>query len=126
MMFNWSEYLSLAEAQCGMPVSGPPAGVEANQRAAVSRAYYAAYISARNRLRDVDKVRIAANNEHRFVRTQYESHADPLRARIGIGLNRLRVDRNKCDYHDVVKAVPTVAERSLARASQILTDLAHL
>jgi len=39
MNFNWAEYLSLAEALCGMPVTGPQAGLEAQQRAAVSRAY---------------------------------------------------------------------------------------
>jgi hypothetical protein len=31
MSFNWAEYLSLAEALCGIPVSGPVAGREAQR-----------------------------------------------------------------------------------------------
>ena len=40
MSFDWAEYLSLAEALCGVPVSGPPAGIEAERRAGVSRVSY--------------------------------------------------------------------------------------
>jgi hypothetical protein len=73
MSFNWAEYLSIAEALCGIPVSGPVAGTEAQQRAGVSRAYYAGFVSARNRLRDADGVAIPAGaNPHRFVAHQYK------------------------------------------------------
>lgn len=127
MNFNWAEYLSLAENLCGQLISGPPVGAEAQQRAGVSRAYYAAFVSARNRLRDVDHVPIPPNgNTHGFVAKQYEAALDPLRAKIGIELRRLRRDRNRCDYSDMVTGLPQVTHISLARAHQILTDLGNL
>ena len=127
MSFNWAEYLSLAEALCGMLVSGTPAGTEAHQRSGVSRAYYAAYVSARNRLRDVDGVLLPTlGNPHRFVADQYLNDPDPARAQIGIDLGRIRAARNRCDYDDEVRGLPSLTRRSLARAAQILADLAQL
>jgi hypothetical protein len=127
MSFNWAEYLSVAEGLCGMLISGPPAGIEAHQRAAVSRAYYAAYVSARNRLRDVDGIPIPRRgNPHKFVAERYEQDPDPQRTQIGIELGRLRVARNGCDYNDVVMQLPKLTRRSVARAAQLLADLARL
>lgn len=127
MSFNWAEYLSVAETLCGMLVTGPPAGAEAHQRAGVSRAYYAGYVSARNRLRDVDRVPIpATGNPHKFVADQYINDPDPLRVQIGIELGRLRRSRNQCDYDDVVRQLPKLTRRSIARAAGILADLGRL
>jgi hypothetical protein len=127
MSFNWSEYLSVAEALCGRPQSGPPAGTEARQRTAVSRAYYAGFVSARNRLRDVDGVSIpASGNPHTFVAYRYSSAADSHRVRIGIELRRLRIARNRCDYEDVVRNLPRLERESLAGAALILDHLARL
>ena len=127
MSFNWAEYLSVAEGLCGMLVSGPPAGAEAHQRAGVSRAYYAGYVSARNRLRDIDRISIPRmGNPHKFVVDQYVNDPDPLRAQIGIELDRLRRARNQCDYDDAVRQLPKLTRRSLARTAQILADLGRL
>jgi hypothetical protein len=127
MSFNWAEYLSVAEGLCGAAITGPPAALEARQRAGVSRAYYAAYVSARNRLRDVDGIPIpATGNPHHFVAAQYAAYRDPQRVLIGIELGRLRRDRNRCDYDDIVTGLPAVTRRSLIRARQILADLAQL
>jgi hypothetical protein len=127
MSFDWAEYLSVAETLCGTFVSGPAAGVEAQQRVGVSRAYYAGFVSARNRLRDVDGVAIPTRaNPHKFVAEQYINDPDQRRVQIGIALGRLRVARNKCDYDDVVGELPTLSRRSLTRAAQILADLRQL
>jgi hypothetical protein len=127
LTFNWTEYLSVAEALCGMSVSGSPAGHEARQRAAVSRAYYAAYVSARNRLRDGDGIAIPTRgNPHQFVAESYQQDPDPRRTQIGIELSRVRVARNRCDYDDVVTGLPNLVRRSLARASEILSNLGRL
>ena len=107
MSFNWAEYLSIAESLCGMPVSGPPTSLEAHQRAAVSRAYYAGFISARNHLRDVDGMAIPTTGAaHGMVAATYEQSPDPQRRRIGIALGRLRATRNQCDYDDMVVEWP--------------------
>jgi hypothetical protein len=127
MSFDWAEYLSIAEGLCGVPITGSPAGLEARQRAGVSRAYYAAYVSARNRLRDVDGIPIPVTvNPHLFVASHYATHGDPQRVLIGIELGRLRRDRNRCDYDDVVRPLPAVTRRSLLRARQILNNLKQL
>src|SRR5215216_3164809 len=107
MSFDWTEYLSLAEALQGVPVSGPPVGIEAEQRASVSRAYYSAFILARNRLRDVDLVHIPRTGAaHVFVAQRYEFDPDPRRMHIGILLSRLRSIRNNCDDDDRVPRLP--------------------
>ena len=126
MSFNWDEYLSLAEVLCGVSVSGSPAGIEAHQRSGVSRAYYAAYVSARNRLRDIDGIPITGSNPHRFVADQYVAQRDPRRVQIGIELGRLRAARNRCDYDDAVQRLPALTQRSLTRAAHILADLRRL
>jgi hypothetical protein len=127
MSFDWGEYLSLAEELMGGPVTGPPVGLEAHRRAAISRAYYAAFILARNHLRDVDGLRIPHHvNAHQFVTEQYRYDPDPIRAEIGRGLRRLRSARNRCDYDDVVPNLPALINLSLASAAQILADLARL
>jgi hypothetical protein len=125
--FDWAEYLSLAEGLCGMAVSGPPVGTEAQQRASISRAYYAAFILARNHLRDVDQVRIPRSvNAHVFVARAYEYHPDPRRVGIGLRLHNLRTVRNTCDYDDVVVNLPGLVVVSLARSAEIIADLARL
>jgi hypothetical protein len=127
MSFDWAEYLSLAEGLCSFPVTGPPVGVEAQQRAGVSRAYYAAFILARNHLRDIDGVRIPRSvNAHRFVADQYADHPDPVRSRIGQELVRLRTARNRCDYDDVIPNLPGLVGLAFVSASQILADLDRL
>jgi hypothetical protein len=125
--FDWAEYLSLAEDLQGIPASGPPVGTEARQRASVSRAYYAAYILARNHLRDIDRVHIPrGQNPHQFVAAHYANHSDPVRARIGQELARLRTQRNICDYNDTVVNLQNLAALSVARSRQIIADLARL
>jgi hypothetical protein len=127
MSFDWAEYLSLAEDLCGMTVSGPPIGIEAQQRSSVSRAYYAAFILARNRLRDVDHIPVPqTGSAHIFVAQRYEYDPDPQRAQIGFALRRLRAARNRCDYDDIVLQLPAFTYVELARAAQIVADLARL
>jgi hypothetical protein len=126
MTFRWEEYLTLAEE-----LGGPPpvlrAGVEARLRAAVSRAYYAGFILARNRLRDVDGVRVPANsNPHRFVAQHYRLAADLTRAEIGTSLGRLRVIRTQCDYDDVVPRLPALVRQSLTSAARVVANLRRL
>jgi hypothetical protein len=127
MSFDWAEYLSLAEELQGIAVSGPPVGIEAERRASVSRAYYSAFILARNRLRDVDLVSIPHTGAaHRFVAQHYTNHPDPRRTRIGALLGRLRAVRNRCDYDDRVPGLPTLSRQALQWAAHVSADLALL
>lgn len=127
MSFDWAEYLSLAEELQGIAVSGPPVGIEAERRASVSRAYYSAFILARNRLRDVDRVPIPhSGGAHVFVSQRYQYDPDPRRSRIGYLLVRLRTARNTCDYDDTVPQLPLLSRQALGWAVQIVADLARL
>ena len=127
MSFDWAEYLSLAESLSGISVSGPPVSAAAAQRAGVSRAYYAAFILARNRLRDVDRVPIPQTGAaHGFVIQHFANHTDPRRAQIGFLLSRLRGARTFCDYDDVVSGLPRLNRRAIRRAAQVIADLARL
>ena len=127
MSFDWTECFSLAEELGGMQVSGPPVSVEAQQRSSVSRAYYASFILARNRLRDVDQVPVPQTGAaHVFVALSYANHPDPVRSQIGILLRRLRAARNACDYDDAVSGLPAMSRRALGRAARVIADLARL
>ena len=127
MSFDWAEYLSLAEELQGVSVTGPPVGIEAERRASVSRAYYSAFILARNHLRDVDHVPIPhSGGAHTFVFQHYRYHSDPRRVRIGFLLVRLRNARNACDYDDLVPHLPVLSRRALGWAAQVIADLGRL
>ena len=127
MSFDWAEYLSLAENICAVPISGPPIGREARWRAGVSRAYYAAFILARNHLRDVDRIHFPPHvNAHQFVAAHYFNHPDPLRKSIGADLRRLRRARNQCDYDDVAQNLPNLIPAALVWSAQVIADLSRL
>ncbi len=61
MSFDWSEYLNLAQELAGKATT--PASQEAKLRA-ISRAYYAAFVQARNFLRDRDGLTIPRESTH--------------------------------------------------------------
>src|SRR5690349_20109946 len=127
MSFDWAEYLSLAENLCSLPVSGPPIGREAQRRAGISRAYYAAFILARNHLRDGDRIHFPLHvNVHQFVSNHYFNHPDPVRKGIGSRLRRLRRARNQCDYDDVVPNLPGLIPSSMVLSARIVADLARI
>lgn len=52
MSFNWAQYLNVAGELAAIPFG--PSNAEAKRRSAISRAYYAAFGTARTHLRDVD------------------------------------------------------------------------
>ena len=65
MRFDWYEYLVLAWQLLGG--RGFRAIPEALERAAISRAYYAAFIIARNYLQDVQGDQIGRRDAHQYV-----------------------------------------------------------
>ena len=127
MTFDWAEYARLAESLLSSGAVLDQSAREARQRSAVSRAYYAAFILARNRLRDVDQVAIpVAANPHQFVSNAYLRHPDARRGQIGADLRRLRIDRNRCDYDDAVAGLDLLAGRSLRLAAHVLATIDQL
>jgi uncharacterized protein (UPF0332 family) len=122
MSFNWSRYLSLAQQ-----LYSNSNGDEAFLRSAISRAYYAAFVTARNHLRDKDRIRnIPVIDAHNFVITQFELSQNPLRNRIGVKLRNLRKWRNFADYEDRMFQLNYRTRTAITSAQEVLNDLQSL
>ena len=117
MSFDWSEYLDLAQELAGQATS--PSSQEAKLRSAISRAYYAAFCTARNHLRDREKHSIPRGGQaHPYVRDQFKQSPDKVRKKVGENLNRLRIQRNKADYDDILARLPDTAKRAIRRGKR--------
>lgn len=99
MSFNWSEYLSLAQELTSSSSTSPIQ--EAHLRAAISRAYYAAFCKARNHLIYKQGYTIPGGaNVHQLVVNEFKNSSDVTRKTVGNLLHHLRSIRNVADYED--------------------------
>lgn len=99
MSFDWSEYLTLAQELTGASISSPIQ--EAHLRAAISRAYYAAFCKARNYLLNKDGYSTPRwVNAHQDVIMKFERSGDIGRRKVGTLLRSLRALRNLVDYEE--------------------------
>jgi uncharacterized protein (UPF0332 family) len=123
MSFDWRAYLTLAETLVSADLA---AGREACLRSAMSRAYYAAFATARrhSRERHGGVVRQSAA-EHGEVATFYAKRGDAGGV-IAANLTRLRFLRNRADYDDELGEPKRAADEAIARAREVLTLLATL
>ena len=125
MSFDWSEYLKFAREIVGQTTT--PANQEARLRSAISRSYYAAFIKARNYLRDRENSSIPETADvHRYVIEQFEQSSDPIRKAIGTKLKQLRRDRNQADYNDTVTELVVMSKKAIRRARQVINSLSNL
>lgn len=89
MSFDWSQYRDLAQELVGQTKSASSG--EAKQRAAISRAYYAAFCKARNFLRDKEKGHAPASfrtgRVHGYVQDQFIHHPNIKRKRLASTYN---------------------------------------
>jgi uncharacterized protein (UPF0332 family) len=122
MTFDWLEYLKLAQKLAGQTVSPP--NQEAKLRSSVSRAYYAAFCTARNYLRDIEGYPIPSGVEaHTYVRDEFKRSSDRIRRKIGNNLDRLRRYRNTVDYDDSVTGLSSTVTLTLMLAQQVTSML---
>jgi len=123
MNFDWRAYLILAQALASAEL---PGGREASSRSATSRAYYAAFATARqqSRQRHGGVVRQSAA-EHGEVATFFALRGEAGGA-IAAHLARLSFLRNRADYDDELGSSEEIASEAIARASQVLHLLATL
>ena len=125
MSFAWVEYLTVAEALVRQ--RGTLADAEACCRAAISRAYYAAYGAARNYARDVEGSAFTqTGDDHRRVLGHYRRAADPLHQEIGAWLFRLRRHRTQADYDDTLPDAVPRAFAACRRARRVCALLQAL
>jgi uncharacterized protein (UPF0332 family) len=93
-------------------------------RAAISRAYYAAFATARNYLRDREGYSISATGEaHKYVSKQFQQSSDPARILVGEKLHRLRLYRNQADYVDTFPGLSTITIQSIQICEEIISKI---
>jgi uncharacterized protein (UPF0332 family) len=123
--FDWSQYLALADGLSRQPEAVGPE--EASYRAAVSRAYYAAFCAARNYARDRDGAVVGGSvGDHLSIINHFRRSSEKDRRKIGVVLDTLRDRRNKADYSDVLAGVAGEAHVSILEANEIFTLLRSL
>lgn len=120
MSFAWAAYLTLAEAL--FQARATFADEEACCRAAISRAYYAAFCVARNHARDNESL-ILSNTarDHQIVCAHYARNPNAQHKAIATTLHRLRYERNRADYDDQnIQRVEALTQNVLQQARQVL------
>jgi len=126
MSFPWREYRTLAEALIrARNTFAPP---EARYRAAISRAYYAAYCAARNHARDSEGyMPVPTGRDHSLVAEHYQTGASRTHHKIGQILQRLILDRHLADYDDHIGGnLRTMAQVATQEARQVFVLLQQL
>jgi len=123
MSFDWSDYLTLAQELTSESINSPIE--EAHLRAAISRAYYAAFCTARNFLSDKDGYSTpSGTNVHWDVVDKFETSSDTTRRKVGVLLRSLRGIRNIVDYQEAFHGNKLGrTQGALAQAKQIISLL---
>ncbi len=123
MIFNWRDLWLLADALMRNPNS--PGPEEGALRSAVSRAYYAAFCSARNVARERGEFTPTSSvKDHHLVRKHFGNSSHSVRRKISADLGRLRRRRNQADYHDTLDGEPiSLAQSSVTIARNVLDAL---
>jgi uncharacterized protein (UPF0332 family) len=125
MTFDWSQYLNLAREIIGQPTS--PANLEAKRRSAISRAYYAAFISARNYLQEIEGLSIPITADaHKYVVQQFKQSSDSDRQNIGRNLEKLRRERNQADYNNSIPELFKITKIAVKRSERVISKLNSL
>lgn len=120
--FNWAEYLRLAEELANRH------GDEAAQRAAISRAYYAAYCSARNKLEgwQLLKRNQRSKTSHQDVWEAFEGDPRPGWDQIGQEGHNMKEDRRRADYEDQIRDLDRFTKKAMRRARKLNSSLQGL
>ncbi len=121
-MFNWANYLKLADNLLEQDN-------EAAFRSAVSRAYYAAYNRARQKLIEEGLTYRADPSEpskHKAVWDDYRNTADNTRRKVGNDGDRLRRSRAEADYNASTSVTQTHARIRVNNAKELYTSIERL
>ncbi len=125
MTFDWYQYLVLAEHLYDNRDTFPDR--EACLRAAISKAYYAAFCLARNYARDFDRLVLDESaQDHGSVKKHYIRAPDPKNRQVGNLLDRLRDSRNQADYSDTIDKLDELAKAVISQSKQVHTLLKQI
>ena len=123
MSFRWEKFLAVAETLSNADLG---ADREACLRSAVSRAYYAAFGSARSHAREQRLRTRQSASEHGEVSVFIAQTYGDTGREIAKHLSRLRTNRNIADYDDVCEDAEGLSRESIAYARRVLNLLASL
>lgn len=126
MGFDWTKYLELAEYISNNSKDLPDE--EACYRAAVSRAYYAAFRTTCGYLSKADRTVFQGGGAHSEVRDHLKKNGDKLRRKVANQLNGFHFDRIKADYYDdISRENPRkMAFKSITTAKKIVNEIEEL
>jgi uncharacterized protein (UPF0332 family) len=125
MIFDWYEYLVLAEYLYDNRDTFPDR--EACLRAAISKAYYAAFCSSRYYAVTFDGLVLKGSAEdHGSVKKFYIRASDLKKKQVGNLLDRLRDFRNEADYSDTIDRVEDLAKTAISQSKQVHTFLKQI
>jgi len=111
MPFDWKQYLSFADELSKR-------SEEAALRSAVSRAYYAAFCTARNHLRVKGEQIPDSEQTHKVVWESFQRRGKTYAAVYQNGV-RLRSRRRQADYEDEIKDLSNLVTEALRDAKNV-------
>ena len=120
MPFVWEEFLTLAETLN----RGTPS--EAAHRTSISRAYYAAFHTAKIALESIGSGTGTGGDSHARVWNAYQRAALDNAKTVGIEGDRLRRSRHDADYKVVFARPDLAATAALARSRKIIQTVSSI
>ncbi len=101
---------------------------EAYCRTSISRAYYAAFCTARNYLRDTLNIKISKVDAHAFVISEFKEQRKLKNSHnISNALFSLRKYRNMADYDDICKiGLDRIAQQAVKDSEMIIGFISAL
>ncbi len=125
MRFLWADYLAVATYLTEHSESG--GHPEAFLRSAISRAYYAALLTARHLLRDQWGIEVPEDADiHYFISQWFLAEDATERKEVGEWLERLRGRRRRADYDDEIRNILSLARMSLVDAQAVVDRVSTL
>ena len=127
--FEWTLYLDLAKellvlTSLEQELNTNENVKEAYYRTVISRAYYAAFCTARNYLRDTLNIKISKVDAHAFVIIEFKEQRKLKNSHnISNTLHSLRNYRNMADYDDICKIRLEHVAQHAVKESQRIIDL---
>ena len=118
MNFDWREYLTLADRL-------RTDGGQACFRSSISRAYYAAFCTVRDRfgLKDYQPGRPGDPPVHKMVIDTLRSSGKMPDREIGLIFDQLRTMRNEADYLAEMTVTEDYVDRAIYRSNQIFQKI---
>ena len=132
--FEWILYLDLAKKLLTLISSDQELKTnenikEAYYRTVISRAYYAAFCTARNYLRDTLNLTINKVDVHSFVINEFKEQRSLKKSHnISSTLHSLRSYRNMADYDDDIRKIrlDAIAQHAVKESQRVIDLISEL